>query len=108
MIDHFDVDDDQYLLAQSMRFVQVLEPQDGTLVGQARDTCIQMCKLAVRRDVVQRLFHGRITTVKELLQQVNARRHLRRKRRAPRRALWRVRRNQRQQRGARSRQGQLV
>ena len=91
------VDASQNLRRQLVLLQQVAKAQDGAFVGQAGEAGIQVCELAVQRDVVQRLFHGRVGVAKELLQQVNAQHGLQRKGRAPCLARWRVRRNEREQ-----------
>ncbi len=78
--------------------------QDGALVWQSGDARIQLGKLAVQRDVMQGLFHGRVGIRKVLLQQMNAQHHLSGKWRAPRLASSCMRRNQGQQLRARNRQ----
>ena len=107
-IDQFGVDRCQYLLPQSVLFEQMAKAQDGALIGQACDAHIQVCKLAVKGDVVQGLFHGGVRVPEELLQQVNAQHHLGGKRRAAclaRRRMWR---NQHQQLRPRNHQIHLV
>ncbi len=84
------VDRLQNLRAQVVRFEQVAKPQDGALVGQAGDACIEPGKFAVQRDVVQGFFHGRIGVPEELLQQVNAQHDLEGERRTPGLAAGRI------------------
>ena len=47
----------QNLRRQLVLLQQVAKAQDGAFVGQAGEAGIQVCELAVQRDVVQRLFH---------------------------------------------------
>ena len=90
-IDQLGIDSRQYLGAQVVLHEHVSKAQDGALVGQSGDARIELGKLAVQRDVMQGLFHGRVGVSKELLQQMNAQHHLSGKRRAPRlasRCVW--------------------
>jgi len=66
------VDRGQQLSAQVVLFEQVTKAQDRAFIGQAGDAPIELRKLAVQRDVMQSLFHGRIRQTKPLLQEVNA------------------------------------
>jgi len=96
-VNQFGIDSRQYLRAQVVLFEHVPKAQDGTLIGQPGDASIEFGKLAVQRDVMQGLFHGRVGVAKELLQQMNAQHHLSGKRRAPRLASRCMRCNQGQQ-----------
>ena len=96
-LDQLGVDGGQNLLAQLVLFEDVAKPQDGALIGQPGDARIQPGKLAVQRDVIQGLFHGRVRVAKQLLQQVDAQHHLGGEWWAPCLARRRMRCNQRQQ-----------
>jgi hypothetical protein len=95
------VDGGQQLSAQVVRFEQAAKAQDRAFIGQAVDARIKFRKLAVQRDVMQSLFHGRILQTKPLLHEVNTQQGEHRKRRATCLARWRMRLNQRDQRGPR-------
>jgi hypothetical protein len=107
-VNQFGIDSRQYLRAQVVLLEHVSKAQDGALVGQPGDTRIQLGKLAVQRDVMQGLFHGRVGVSKELLQQMNAQHHLSGKWRAPRLASRCMRRNQGQQLRPRNHQVHLI
>jgi len=62
----------QQLDAEVVIFEQVAEPKDGALIGEAANAGVQVRKLAVQRNVVQRLFHGRVRQAKPLLHAVDA------------------------------------
>ena len=77
------VDGGQQWDAQAVVLKQMAKPQDGGLIGQAHGAWVKARKLAVKRDVMQGLFHGGVRQAKPLLQKVNAQHGLNRKRRAP-------------------------
>jgi len=77
------VDRGQQLDAQVVLFEQMPKPQDGGLIGQARGAWVKASEFAIHTDVMQRLFHGRVTQAKPLLQKVDAQHGLYGKRRAP-------------------------
>jgi GalNAc-alpha-(1->4)-GalNAc-alpha-(1->3)-diNAcBac-PP-undecaprenol alpha-1,4-N-acetyl-D-galactosaminyltransferase len=70
------VDSGHDLQAQVVRFEQVSKPQDSALVGQPHSARIQSGELAVERDIVQGLFHGRVRQAKPLLREVDAQHRL--------------------------------
>jgi len=96
-INQFGIDSRQYLRAQVVLLEPVSKAQDCAFIRQSGDARIELGKLAVQRDVMQGLFHGRVGVSKELQQQMNAQHHLSGKRRALRLASRRMRRNQGQQ-----------
>ena len=95
------VDGGQQLSAQVVRFEQVAKAQDRAFIGQAGDARIELRKLAVQRDVMQSLFHGRIRQTKPLLHEANTQQGEHRKRRPTGLARRRMRLNQRDQCGPR-------
>jgi hypothetical protein len=60
-------------LAQIASFEQVTKAQDGAFVGQSAQARIDLSELAVKRHIVQGLFHGRIAQAEPLLHKVEAR-----------------------------------
>ena len=107
-INQFGIDSRQYLRAQVVLLEHVSKAQDGAFIRQSGDARIELGKLAVQRDVMQCLFHGRVGMPKELLQQMNAQHHLSGKRWAPRLASRCMRRNQGQQLRPRNHQVHLI
>jgi len=93
----FGVDAVQDLWGQAVDFQEMAKAQDGGLIGDAGHARVQVSKLPVQGYVMQALFHGRVGVPKELLQQMDAQHHLKRKGRAPVLAYRGVRRNQSQQ-----------
>ena len=98
----------QQLDAEVVFFQQMAEPQDGGLIGQTPNAGVQVGKLAVQRNVLQCLFHGRIRQAKPLLQEVNAQHGVHRKWRALRLARRCERLDQRNQLAPRNNQIHLV
>jgi hypothetical protein len=83
------VDGCQDLVGQLVLLQQMTKPQDRRLIGQPI-TQAQTCELPKQRNVVQRLFHRRVTQRKPLLHEVDAQHRQHRKRRAARLALTAV------------------
>ena len=93
----FGVDAVQDPRSQAVGLQEMAKAQDGGLIGDAGHARVQVGKLPVQGYVMQALFHGRVGVPKELLQQMDAQHHLKRKGRAPVLACRGVRRNQGQQ-----------
>lgn len=86
----------QYLLVKNVLTRQMPKEWYGAFIRRAYDGCILASKLAIQRDVMHRLLHGRVRVPEEQLQQVNAQDHLCRIRWPSSPSSWTIRCDQRQ------------